>query len=138
MKSSKKVKKLSKKGYIVDTNVPITANRSLNDKKRPKVSLKCIAACSEVLEDIIEKKVQLILDKDGEILEEYRTHLSEEIISLGGIFFMLIHNYLYNKKPSQPHIEINQISIKKVGRSYEELINHTRLKEIHTGPKKLN
>jgi hypothetical protein len=57
--------------YLIDTNVAIVAN---NDDKSP-AGPACILAAIERLERLIAGEI-IILDEAGEIMQEYRKHLS--------------------------------------------------------------
>lgn len=62
--------------YIVDTNVPVTANLSANiDAIEDVDTARCVLRCIEAVEYMM-KHGGLVMDADDEIFDEYRQNLS--------------------------------------------------------------
>ena len=59
-----------RKAVVVDTNVPVAANRGAT-----QAGLDCVLACIVALKDI-QKTKRVLVDQLGLILSEYRTHLA--------------------------------------------------------------
>lgn len=62
---------------IVDTNVPLVANCSLDPDGISEDMIGCVGACIEAI-DNLTKKGTLVLDFGGEILKEYFNKLSRK------------------------------------------------------------
>ncbi|MGR3913342.1 MAG: hypothetical protein OD918_02255 [Gammaproteobacteria bacterium] len=77
-----------RKKYVVDTNVPMTANLELKLEERPDIPKACRVQCSEAVEKIISGEC-VVIDDDGEVLCEYGRNLSRDPAEPGiGHFFM--------------------------------------------------
>ncbi len=59
------------KVFVVDTNVAIVAN----GRSRNTASCSCRLTCVEMLDDLV-KRGTVAIDEGGQILQEYRRHLS--------------------------------------------------------------
>ena len=81
--------------WVVDANVPIVAN-GRDDGRRP-VKPDCRAATVRFLIRIRKNKEQVILDKLGEVLAEYRRHLQPS--GQPGVGDRFYHEVLLNKTP---------------------------------------
>lgn len=57
--------------WVVDTNVPIVANG-----RNSNASASCQLASIQVLHDILGNSDRIVIDFEGEVLSEYRKHLS--------------------------------------------------------------
>ncbi len=68
-----------KKGekWVVDTNVPIAANGGTTDSADRKPAKACRLAAVEFLEELLEKG-KVLLDRCGDIQEEYLRHLDPQ------------------------------------------------------------
>ena len=103
------------KKFVVDTNVPITANKARDPKNIPSDLIECVDECIEAIKKITTRQDGLVLDKGGEILYEYRKHLSVSgQPGVGNAFLKWVHNYQW----SFPHED--HIPIIKEGDSYRE------------------
>jgi hypothetical protein len=63
------------KKCLVDTNVPIIANLSLDPAKIPPELVDCVYACVDAVQHVV-KNGGLVIDAGGEIYTEYRQLLS--------------------------------------------------------------
>ena len=63
------------KKFVVDTNVPITANKARDPKNIPSDLIECVAKCIETINEITTRKVGLVIDLYNEIFNEYKKHL---------------------------------------------------------------
>ena len=79
--------------WVVDANVPIVAN-GRDDGRRP-VKPDCRSATVQFLIRIRKNKEQIILDKRGEVLAEYRRHLQPS--GQPGVGDRFYHEILLNK-----------------------------------------
>ncbi|MBF0239442.1 MAG: hypothetical protein HQM12_17200 [SAR324 cluster bacterium] len=123
------MKSLPKK-CIVDTNVPITANKAVNPEKIPEDMLDCTLACIEAVEQVF-KKGGLVLDSGDEIYDEYRKHLSfKGQPGMGDKFLKWVHDNRW-KFP-----ETDRVSITKQGESYAEFPEHEGLKSFDNSDRK--
>jgi hypothetical protein len=89
--------------YVVDENVPIVANDSVRTiPKSPQADQTCRLSCVQALRRIVRSGT-LIVDDDGEVLENYRRHLHHRgQPGVGDAFFK--------------HIVDNQFNLTKVRR----------------------
>ena len=56
--------------FILDTNVPLTANNALSCPEDSEDWRKCALNCIELLESVVRTKEGLVLDSNGKIFEE--------------------------------------------------------------------
>ena len=112
--------------YVVDTNVPITAN-CVPDTE---VSAELVLACVEHIEQIVNNG-GLVLDREGEIFNEYSDNLSAQgQLGVGNKFFIWIaNNQWYENK-------VTRVEIHKNEDSYEEFPEHPDLKNFDISDRK--
>ena len=111
---------LSKK-WVVDTNVPVTANMALKPDEIPNELLKCVWACVETI-DQVQKNGILVLDEGDEIFTEYRKNLSMRgQPGVGDRFMKWLHDNRW-KFPAS-----DRVAITKDGNSYKEFPDHEAL-----------
>ena len=78
---------------VVDTNVPIAANR-----RNTHIDPKCQLACIQALDDIV-KNGYVVIDKLGLIMKEYRENLNfKGEPGVGDGFYKYIFDNQYNTK----------------------------------------
>lgn len=119
------------KKFVVDTNVPVTANKASDTKNIPPDLIECVSKCIEAIKEITTRRVGLVIDKGDEILEEYRKHLSMSgQPGVGDAFLKWVHNYQWSF-PHEDHVPIN-----KEGDSYHEFPKSLDLSEFDRADKK--
>lgn len=107
---------------VVDTNVPKTANLATAPHQIPSDLQECVANCVDVIEEICRGKRQIVIDRDGELFDEYRSELQMSgQPGLGDKFMKWLHDRQY----SLP--ERDRVSITKEGNGYAEFPNHEGL-----------
>lgn len=75
---------------VIDTNVPLVAKQ--NEGRPPDL----IAACETLLAHILERRLPVVTDADGEIVEEYMHQLSlSGQPSLGDAFVRYVHDHRF-------------------------------------------
>lgn len=115
--------------WIVDTNVPVTANLSARPE-RSDVPPSCISKSIDQIENII-KKGCLVIDAAGEILQEYETYFSwSGQPGAGDAFFKWAHDN--QGIPSK----VALVPITKNGDSYKEFPDHLGLKDFDPSDRK--
>lgn len=88
---------------VIDTNVPLVVKLNAN---RPQ---ELLDACEEILERILEDRLTVVTDADGEIVDEYMHQLSHSgQPTLGDAFAKYVHDYRYGwddvtRPDIQPH-----------------------------------
>ena len=113
---------------IVDTNVAITANKTVSDI--PNDLLECTGKCIEIIEEVIKKK-SLVLDEDGEIFEEYKNNLSfSGQPGVGDRFLRWVHDNQWKLQGN------NRVAITKNGDSYDEFPEHEDLESFDISDRK--
>jgi hypothetical protein len=122
--------KVSKKS-IVDTNVPKTANKSLQpDLISDKHFIICIMNCIELIDQIIQKG-GLVIDAGDEIFDEYRQQLSMSgQPGVGDRFMKWVHDNRW-KFPNE-----DRVPITKINQSYQEFPEHIDLKQFDLSDRK--
>jgi hypothetical protein len=106
---------------LVDTNVPITANRAARPDLIPAERLSCVWACVEAIEHVTRTR-GLILDAGDEIFDEYRRHLSlQGQPGVGDIFMKWVHDHRWILHDSQ------RVGITRRGDTYDEFPLHDGL-----------
>ncbi len=102
--------------FVIDTNVTIVANGQSSH-----ATPQCQYACISFLEDIVSpgSRMKIALDAHGEILAEYKDHLSYSgQPGVGDIFFKYLHDSMYR----QTKVLLTQITpICDEARGYTEL-----------------
>ncbi|MBN2340475.1 MAG: hypothetical protein JXX29_12585 [Deltaproteobacteria bacterium] len=92
--------KLPKK-CVVDTNVPQIANLAACHDSNSDVPEECILACIDAIDHVIRQRA-LVIDKGGEIFEEYRHNLSMSGQPGQGDFFLKwVHDHQWTLPKSQ-------------------------------------
>ena len=111
---------LSKK-RVVDTNVPITANRASKPLTIPQELNACVLSCIDEIERVV-KHGGLVLDDSGEIFEEYLNNLSlRGQPGAGDAFVVWVYNNQWNPE------KVDRISITRENESYREFPNNPSL-----------
>lgn len=106
------------KKCLVDTNVPKTANLSVDPSSIPNDLANCVLACVEAVDHVV-KKGGLVLDAGDEIFDEYRQQLSMRgQPGIGDRFMKWVHDNRWNF-PDADHVTIT-----KNGESYDEFPDH--------------
>ncbi len=117
--------------FIIDTNVPLTANNSLTNPENSKDWLECAMHCIELLECVVKTKAGLVLDSNNEIFEEYGHKLSYKgQPGVGDKFFKWVHDNRY----SFPEIDMVNITIDRD--SYLEFPDHPGLANFDISDRK--
>ncbi len=118
------------KKYLVDTNVPKTANLALAPATIPRELTGCVLACVEAVEHIM-KKGGLVMDAGYEIFDEYRQQLSlKGQPGMGDQFMKWVHDNRW-KFP-----EADRVAITKNGESYHEFPDHEGLARFDNSDRK--
>lgn len=120
------------KKCIVDTNVPLTANRALNPDSIPDELAGCVLACIEALEHVAKTPDCLVLDAGNEIFDEYAHKLSRSgQPGFGDAFLKWVHDTRWSLPES------NRVAITKTGKnSYEEFPDNTDLANFDSSDRK--
>ena len=121
--------------YIVDTNVPLTANFALNQFPVDADYKKCVSACIQVIERIIagSPQTKIVLDNNNEIFDEYRNKLClSGRPGLGDAFVKWVHDNGYSINVAE------RISITPTfnGNSYDEFPDHPDLEKFDPSDRK--
>lgn len=109
------------KKCLVDTNVPKTANLSVDPSSIPNDLANCVLACVEAVDHVV-KKGGLVLDAGDEIFDEYRQQLSMRgQPGVGDRFMKWIHDNRWNFPDTY------RVTITKNSESYDEFPDHDGL-----------
>jgi hypothetical protein len=109
------------KKCLVDTNVPIIANQSLDPASIPPELVGCVSNCVDAIEHVV-KCGGLVIDADDEIYNEYRQHLSlRGQPGIGDRFMKWVHDNRWSF-PAEDRVKITKIEV-----SYEEFPDHEGL-----------
>ena len=115
---------------VIDTNVPITANRARCPEETPPELAECVLASVEAVEHVV-KQGGLVLDFGDEIFDEYRNHLSMKGQPGVGDFFMKwVHDNRWKSSKA------DRVEIEKIGVSYKEFPDHEGLSEFDDADRK--
>ncbi len=96
---------------VVDTNVPVVANR-----RSSHAGPACVLACIDALDDL-RLHHKIVLDNLGRILEEYRNNLSARgQPGVGDAFF----KWVWQNQGNTAHCEMVEICPRGSGEDYEE------------------
>jgi len=109
---------------VVDTNVAKTANLATQPDLTSDVPDKCVMACIEAIEHVINKK-GLVIDAGGEIFDEYRQQLSMKGQPGVGDRFM---RWVHDNRWSLPGA--HRVTITSNGDSYDEFPTHDDLNDF--------
>ena len=114
------VAKLPEK-YVVDTNVPITANRALDPAAIADELVDCVLTCVEAIEQVVFQG-GIVLDQGDEIFDEYRRELRMQgQPGVGDRFIKWVHDNRWSLPDS------DRVVITKNDDSYDELPAHDDL-----------
>jgi hypothetical protein len=117
-----------RKEYVIDTNVPITAN--LATQGDADIPVECIAACVQHIKHIT-RHGGLVLDDGGEIFEEYRRNLSlRGQPGQGDAFVKWVCNHQWDAS------KVTRVRISKEGDSYQEFPAHPELADFDPADRK--
>jgi hypothetical protein len=121
--------KLPKK-YVVDTNVPKTANLATTTAAIPDELADCVSACIETIEQVM-RKGGMVIDLGDEIFDEYRKqlHMGGQP-GVGDGFMKWVHDHRW----SWP--DTNRVMITKNGESYNEFPEHDGLANFDRSDRK--
>ncbi len=118
------------KKYLIDTNVPITANLALDPATVPQELERCVVACIDAVEHMV-KNGGLVLDAGDEIFTEYRTNLSMSgQPGFGDRFMKWVHDHRWTSP------DVDQLTITKNGESYVEFPEHDGLSHFDKSDRK--
>ncbi len=107
--------------FLIDTNIPKTANLATNPDTIPQELTCCVNACIEAVQHVI-KNGGLVMDAGDEIFDEYRHNLSlRGQPGVGDGFLKWVHDHRW----SFP--EEDRVVITKEGESYVEFPQHDGL-----------
>lgn len=116
---------------LVDTNVPITANRAVKPADIPDELVDCVSVCIEIIEHIINNGA-LVMDEGNEIFHEYLDHLSlKGQPGVGDRFMKWVHDHRWNAD------KVTRVQITKNGNSYDEFPNQVGLNNFDPSDRKL-
>lgn len=118
------------KKYLLDTNVPKTANLATQSVPNSDVSDACVMSCIEAVEYVIKKR-GLVIDSNDEIFDEYRQQLSMKgEPGIGDAFMKWVNDHRYNPA------FCDRVAITKTGDSYREFPNHRGLDDFDQSDRK--
>lgn len=116
--------------FLVDTNVPKTANLALAPNMIPQELAGCVLACVETIEHIV-KKGGLVMDAGDEIFDEYRQNLSMKgQPGVGDRFMKWVHDNRWRLS------DADRVKITKNGDSYDEFPAHPGLTHFDISDRK--
>jgi len=117
--------------FLIDTNVPLTANNAIKCPEDSQDWLDCAKQCILLLETIVKTKAGLVLDNTDEIFNEYSNKLSYRgQPGLGDKFFKWVHDNRF----SFP--EEDRVAITCDEESYLEFPKHPDLANFDPSDKK--
>ncbi|MEZ6101661.1 MAG: hypothetical protein R3E01_22225 [Pirellulaceae bacterium] len=115
---------------VLDTNVPITANRASVLASVRIEELYCIKSCVEAIESVV-KNGGLVMDDGDDIYAEYRTHLSfKGQPGVGDRFFKWVHDHRWTFPAA------DRVKIHRSGTSYDEFPQHRELETFDDSDRK--
>ncbi len=118
------------KKFLVDTNVPKTANLALDPNKIPPELTSCVLACVEAIEHVVNKG-GLVIDANGEIFAEYQQQLSMKgQPGVGDHFLKWVHDNQWNLPDS------DRVSITRNGETYDQFPTHDGLNKFDNSDRK--
>jgi len=101
---------------VVDTNVPITANKGFAEPSD------CATACAAKLQDFMQGRVTLVLDDDGRIVNEYIGNIPYWPPSPGNVFLAWVLTNQCNASCVE-RVPITLISTRNQPEDYAEFPN---------------
>ena len=118
------------KKYIVDTNVPITANLATDPAKISDELVDCVRSCVSAIDHVMEKG-ELVIDSGDEIYREYLRKLEiDGRKGIGHAFMKWVHDNCWCLPDD------DRVTITKNGDSYDEFPVHTGLKDFDKSDRK--
>ncbi len=118
------------KKFLVDTNVPKTANLGHVPDNIPHELTDCVLACVEAIEHVV-KKGGLVIDANGEIFDEYRQQLSMSgQPGIGDHFMKWVHDNQWSLPAS------DRVAITKSGETYDQFPSHDGLNNFDNSDRK--
>ena len=118
------------KKCVVDTNVPILANRAKDPLTIPDELAPCVLSCILAVEHVV-KNGGLVIDSGDEIFDEYRRNLSlKGQPGMGDRFVKWVHDNRWNF-PDE-----DRVAITKIGDSYTEFPFHEGLFDFDISDRK--
>lgn len=118
------------KKCIVDTNVPVTANKANDPAKIDDDLVACVENCVGAIDHVI-KKGKLVIDSGDEIYDEYRKNLClSGQKGIGNAFMKWVHDHCWN--PSYA----DRVAITKNGETYDEFPIHSELENFDKSDRK--
>ena len=116
--------------WIIDTNVPVNANRATSSEAIPEAQLACVMACVELIDRVVNDG-GLVIDAGDEIFDEYRQNLAlKGQPGVGDKFMKWVHDYRWNLP------EVDRVSITTNGVSYDEFPVHADLVKFDRSDRK--
>lgn len=116
--------------FLVDTNVPKTANLAVDPGSIADDLIECVLACVETLQEVM-KNGGLVLDDGDEIFDEYLRQLSMRgQPGVGDAFMKWVHDNRYQFPPE------DRVSITRRGYSYVQFPNHPDLNSVDPSDRK--
>ncbi len=118
------------KKCLLDSNVPINANKAINPEKVQDELRECVLACIKAVEHVVENG-GLVIDQGGEIFGEYCTCLSfSGQPGVGDRFLKWVHDHQWKDD------FVDRIPITPVGYSYQEFPVHPGLSNFDNSDRK--
>lgn len=116
--------------FLVDTNVPKTANLASNPAEIPNELFDCVDACLEAVEHVVQNG-GLVLDAGDLIFDEYRRQLSlKGQPGVGDRFMKWVHDYRWSLPDK------DRVIITKKGNTYHQFPDHPGLTEFDPSDQK--
>lgn len=116
--------------FVVDTNVPKTANHALDPAAIADELVDCVLACVETIEQVVSQG-GIVLDLGDEIFDEYRHQLRMQgQPGVGDRFMKWVHDNRWSLPDS------DRVVITKRGDSYDEFPVHDDLISFDRSDKK--
>ncbi|HHK8342826.1 TPA: hypothetical protein ACQVKK_000645 [Serratia marcescens] len=118
--------------FLIDTNVPKTANLAIDMSQVTEENFQCVSECVELIDQIVKSSTPgLVLDANNEIFDEYRGQLNMGGNPGMGDSFM---KWLHDNRWSFP--EEDRVVITKIGDSYEQFPDHQGLMNFDLSDRK--
>ncbi len=118
------------KKCIVDTNVPVTANKANDPAKIDDDLVACVENYVSAIDHVI-KKGKLVIDSGDEIYDEYRKNLClSSQKGIGNAFMKWVHDNRWRLP------DTDRVTITKNGESYDEFPIHIELANFDKSDRK--
>lgn len=115
---------------VVDTNVPITANKSTRPDSISFDMIGCVSNCVKAVKHVMENRA-LVIDYRGDIFDEYRRHLSfSGQPGIGDAFLKWVHDNQWKSS------HVDRVKITKNDDSYNEFPKHDGLASFDKSDRK--